>query len=312
MSILGTKVLLAVDGSREASLAARAALDLSSRTGSELHVIYVGEVPLIYHPEHHGYHARLEDLRAEARQRLDEQLERIAAAGGNVAQVHLKMGRPDEEIVSVAEETDAGVVVMGSRGLSGLRRALMGSVSDSVMRHAHCPVMVVRDEAGGEEAFTGEHGIFPTRILVATDGSQSSSIAVNEAVDLAQATGSGLHVVHVLPVSRLYSSADIVLAGGIPVYEESRRKAERVLEEDVRKAEEAGASRPKAHLLEGQPDAEVVALAEDIGAGVIVVGSRGLDALRRALMGSTSTSIVRHAHCPVLVVREEKGGIADE
>ena len=47
-------------------------------------------------------------------------------------------------IVHLADELSVGLIVMGSRGLGGLRRALMGSVSDSVVRHAHCPVMVVR------------------------------------------------------------------------------------------------------------------------------------------------------------------------
>ena len=61
-------------------------------------------------------------------------------------QAHLRAGRPDEEIIALAEEIGAGIVVVGSRGLGGVRRALMGSVSDSVVRHAHCPVMVVRME----------------------------------------------------------------------------------------------------------------------------------------------------------------------
>ena len=56
------------------------------------------------------------------------------------------MGKGAVEIVDLAEELDAGLVVVGSRGLGGIRRALMGSVSDSVVRHAHCPVLVVRRE----------------------------------------------------------------------------------------------------------------------------------------------------------------------
>lgn len=55
------------------------------------------------------------------------------------------MGDPDKEIVRLSEELDVGLIVMGSRGLGGIRRALMGSVSDSVVRHAHCPVLVVRE-----------------------------------------------------------------------------------------------------------------------------------------------------------------------
>jgi nucleotide-binding universal stress UspA family protein len=63
-----------------------------------------------------------------------------------VAQTHLGSGKPDEELVALGEELEAGLLVIGSRGRGGLRRALMGSVCDSVVRHAHCPVLVVRKE----------------------------------------------------------------------------------------------------------------------------------------------------------------------
>ena len=68
----------------------------------------------------------------------------MKVVGGTVAGTHLRMGAVALEIVALAEEIQADLIVMGSRGLGGLRRALMGSVSDSVVRHAHCPVLVVR------------------------------------------------------------------------------------------------------------------------------------------------------------------------
>jgi nucleotide-binding universal stress UspA family protein len=139
------KILLATDGSEEATLALQTAADLSERTGSELHLIHVGEVPLVYHPERHGYGAEYEEHEREARQLLEEQVGRMKAAGATVAQAHLSMGRADEEIVVMAEELGADLVAMGSKGLGGVRRAMVGSVSDSVVRHAHCPVMVVRE-----------------------------------------------------------------------------------------------------------------------------------------------------------------------
>ena len=72
----------------------------------------------------------------------------VKREGGKVAEKHLRIaGRyRAQQIVRVAEDIEAGLIVMGSRGLGGIRRALMGSVSDSVVRHAHCPVMVVRPE----------------------------------------------------------------------------------------------------------------------------------------------------------------------
>jgi nucleotide-binding universal stress UspA family protein len=141
MSIFPTKILLATDGSREAELAASTAVDLAKIHNSELHVVYVEPaLPMIDQFADPGP----ERTEPESRQLLDQQVERIRGAGGTVAETHLRLGRPDDQIVWVAEELGAGVIVMGSRGHGGVRRALMGSVSDSVVRHAHCPVLVVR------------------------------------------------------------------------------------------------------------------------------------------------------------------------
>jgi nucleotide-binding universal stress UspA family protein len=148
MSIFPTKILLTTDGSEEADLAATTAADLAKSTSSELEVIHVLNVePWRFPPDEQGnYPQRYEELREEARRLRDEQVEKIEAGGGSVAEAHLAVGRPAEEIVAYAQDQGAGLIVMGSRGRGGIRRALMGSVSDSVVRHAHCPVMVVRHE----------------------------------------------------------------------------------------------------------------------------------------------------------------------
>jgi nucleotide-binding universal stress UspA family protein len=144
MSVLPEKILVATDGSEQAARATLTAAELAGKLGAELHVIHVGEVPVVYHPERRGYSALYERSEQDARNLLEEEAERIRASGANVARSHLRMGRPDAEILSLAEETGADMVVMGSRGLGGVKRALMGSVSDSVVQHAHCPVLVVR------------------------------------------------------------------------------------------------------------------------------------------------------------------------
>ena len=155
MSIFPTRILLATDGSEEATLAAQTAIDLANKTGSELHVVYADMLPYST-ALYEGYQAGVdagaylqdesEELTRRGQGRLDEQVRKIKAAGGNVAQAHFRIGRPDAEITALAEEIGAGLIVVGSRGLGGLRRTMMGSVSDSVVRHAHCPVMVVRKE----------------------------------------------------------------------------------------------------------------------------------------------------------------------
>jgi|SRR5215207_3379431 len=152
MSIFPTKILLATDGSEEANLAASTAADLAKGTGSELHVVYVEPVSYVY--EMTEWEASRADLPGEleraaeelAESRLEKQAQKLEEAGGQIAGTHTRVGFPDAEIVGLAERLGAGLIVMGSRGLGPLRRALMGSVSDSVVRHAHCPVMVVRPE----------------------------------------------------------------------------------------------------------------------------------------------------------------------
>ena len=145
MSIFPTRILVATDGSREAQLALTTAADLANSTDSELHVLHVGELPLVYHPERHAYRTQYEEQEKEAQQILEAEVERIDGAGTTVAQAHVRMGRADEEIVELAQSIDAGLIVMGSRGQGRLRRALVGSVSESVVRHAHCPVTIVRE-----------------------------------------------------------------------------------------------------------------------------------------------------------------------
>ena len=159
MSIFPTKVLLATDGSKEADLATRTAADLADKTGSELHVVHVFGITPWYpaYPEGFGLGgAELEDPELEedlqrtseqrARELLDAEVEKLRSLGVTQAQAHLVEGGVVHEIVGLAEEIGAGLIVMGSKGGGGIKRALMGSVSDSVVRHAHCPVLVVRPE----------------------------------------------------------------------------------------------------------------------------------------------------------------------
>ena len=148
-----TRILLATDGSPHAELAALKAVDLAESTGARLHVVAVGRTfPAAVYDVY--TEAGSEDLRREAQTILDEQVRKIEEAGGTVAIAHLKMNeRRDEAIVHLAEEIGADLIVMGSRGFGGLKRALLGNVADSVVRHAHCPVLVVRPTRGVSSPF---------------------------------------------------------------------------------------------------------------------------------------------------------------
>ena len=146
MSIFPTRILLATDGSEEAELAATKAVVLADATDSELHVVHVGVLPtfLDSYPGTLGYSEKLyEQIEEQSRERLRELSWRVKVAGGTVAGTHLRMGAVDLEVVALAKELQADLIVMGCRGHRGIRRAIEGSISDGVIRHAPCPVLVV-------------------------------------------------------------------------------------------------------------------------------------------------------------------------
>ena len=150
------KILLATDGSEESELAARVAVELAKSTGSELHLVHVKLLPLTPpYPDVLDWREDLERAEREARELLHEQVKMVEDAGGTVAGVHLREEEPAEEIIALADELGVGLIIVGRRDRGRIRRALAGSVSDWVVRHAHCPVLVigagvrVADVAGG-------------------------------------------------------------------------------------------------------------------------------------------------------------------
>lgn len=149
MGAFPTKILLASDASKDAVKAAEMAGQIAKNSGSELHVLHVGNTKSFHVSP--GAETSLSsqsgsygEIQEKARERLQEAVRQVEEAGGSVEQTHLKMGDPDEEILRLCEETGIGLIVIGSRGLSGVKRMVMGSVSESVVRHAHCPVLVAR------------------------------------------------------------------------------------------------------------------------------------------------------------------------
>jgi nucleotide-binding universal stress UspA family protein len=138
------------------------------------------------------------------------------------------------------------------------------------------------------------------KVLLATDGSEEVELAARAAVDLAKKGGAELHVVHAwhtVPSPHF----DRVIRSGL---EDVGRE---VLEEQVRWIEEEGGAVAGAYLREGRPVEAIVEQAEEVGAGLVVVGSRGLGRLGRLVMGSVSMGLTHRSHCPVLIVREGEG-----
>jgi nucleotide-binding universal stress UspA family protein len=125
MSIFPTRILLATDGSREAELAAETAFDLSKKLDSELHAVYVEPMPERHTSGLMRFGVDLpaevvESVEQEARTKLEEQVQKIREAGGEVVQAHPRAGLPTAEIVALAEELGVGLIVIGSRGHGGV------------------------------------------------------------------------------------------------------------------------------------------------------------------------------------------------
>ncbi len=150
MSTFPTKILLATDASKDATRAAQMASDLANVSDSELHVLHIGNMKDFHvapgaEQSFSPRTAPLGEVREKAEKRLDEAVKQVEQVGGTVTQSHLRVGNPDEEILKFCDEQGGfGLIVMGSRGLGPIKRRLMGSVSESVVRHAQCPVLVAR------------------------------------------------------------------------------------------------------------------------------------------------------------------------
>jgi nucleotide-binding universal stress UspA family protein len=282
------KILLATDGSEDAALAARAAIDLAERSGAELHLVHAWtNVPS----------ARFEayvrtQLEQEGRRVLDEEAQRIEEAGGTLARTHLREGRTEEEIVVLAKELRADLVVVGSRGLGAVKRLAVGSVSEGVVKLAPCPLLVMwnRDEGPWP----------PERIVVGEDGSHEAKRTSELATTIGRLFAAQAILVRAQPPLKLTG------VGGPRdpwMAEEAMRKEEKDLEDRANELENILGQRLQVKVLAGDPAATIQETADEGEAPTLIaVGRRGLGAARRLTIGSVSTDVLRTTSHPVLIV----------
>lgn len=288
-----TTILLATDGSKDAFLALRAAVDLSARTGSELHVVHTWQP---FPDRSHPSIAVASDAalyEREAQKILFEELDKVEAAGGAASGAHLRRGRPPETISDLADELKAGLVVVGSRGLGPIMRLVMGSVSEGVIDLATYPVLVLR---GGEGAWP------PSRVVVGDDSSPGAKGAGELAASIAGIVGASVLLVRAVPVVRdVPEAVRFVQDPALP-----RRGAlgnhELFLAARARRLEQASGLRPRVRVREEEAASLILEAAEEgEGPPLIAVGRRGLGLLQRLRLGSVSTKVLRAAMGPVLV-----------
>jgi nucleotide-binding universal stress UspA family protein len=295
MSIFSNKILLATDGSKDAELAAKAAVDLSKRTGAELHVVHAWR-PLPHYaypslvPE--GYQPPYEE---GARKILEAQVGRIEEAGISVAEAHLVAGRPADAILDLGDQLGAGLIVVGSRGLGPVKRLLVGSVSESIVHHARYPVLVVRSGAGSWP---------PVRVVIGEDLSEDAHSAAKLGITLAKLMEAETLLVHTYegmpPHPETLPQADRELYEAM--VEKHLRQVEPALEERAAELEQAYDVRPQVRIVPGESAQVLAEIAEEgDGPSLLVVGSRGLGTSERIVIGSVSSKVLRAAGGPVLV-----------
>lgn len=294
------RILFPTDFSDFARHALPYAVALARRYGAELHMLHV----LVLHaadPADPGH--EFPDLEAfygsverRARDRMSEEADRAGQAL-DVVTVRRRGISASPVILEYVEAEGIDLVVMGTHGRRGLRHALVGSVTEEVVRSAACPVLAVRGREGGPPAGRIR------KIVVPVDMSEHSFLALDHARELARDHGASLAVIHVVE----NSIHPDVYRDHVP----NATPSEEVRRTLVARLEGAEEVPMEVHVDAGNTVPTIVDFAEEQEADMVVVASHGLTGLERVLLGSVAERIVRHTSCPVLVVKAFAGGLSD-
>jgi nucleotide-binding universal stress UspA family protein len=222
---------------------------------------------------------------------LQAQLARLAPQAPT-PEVFIELGSDYEQLVARAEAWQAELIAVGTHGRKGLRRLLLGSVADQVVRAAHCPVLVARAPREGA-------------ILAATDLSDPALPALELAASEAKRSGRKLVVMHAMETPR-DGDAAMGLLGALPALDtpETRAARSRLAAEIIGTAVTRLGVSAEVVIATEDPLKETLQLADSLPTGLIVVGSHGRNGLSRVVLGSTAARIIEHAPCSVLVARQ--------
>jgi nucleotide-binding universal stress UspA family protein len=236
-----------------------------------------------------------QQLRSNAEQQLQE-FAKTHTRPGVQPECSVHEGAVANVILDLAEVQAVSLIVMGTHGLRGIDRVLLGSVTDKVLRKAHCPVLAVRKPAHDLVTQAGIPDVIPLqRILCCTDFSDPSEQALEYAVSLAREYEGELTLVHVL--ENVAASADV---------ENEIAKAMVNLEKQLSPETRANC-KVKTLVRIGSPYQQIIELALESRTDLIVMGVRGRNALDLAVFGSTTYRVVQLGPCPVLVVHTREG-----
>jgi nucleotide-binding universal stress UspA family protein len=298
-----TRILCATDFSEQARHAMTCAVALARAWKATLVVLHVHRLsaPLLVGPYLGSELAAPLPLAAEERDELREALVefvRAARVAGVRVDTRLEEAvRVPYSIADCAAAERANLIVIGTHGRSGFERWVLGSVTERLLRVAPVPLLTVPPRV--EETDSGRP-MSIDRIICPLDFGPSSVRALDQAVSLAERTGASVTAVHVVDLS---SGAPEPIRRELLEYrarrfEEGRRQLVEAIPETVRRR-----AKVNELVLVGKPHEEIVRLASDRQADLVVMGVQGRGVMEMLFLGSTANQVVRQAPCPVLTVR---------
>lgn len=269
------RFLVASDTSEFSTAAVREAINMAKCCNAELHIMSLVAIGMEY--EAMGVNIIRQEIDT-VKAHLDKIKEQAIAAGVTSCHTHLIQGKSiHQEIVALADEIRADLIIMGRRGRRGLARAMLGHATAMVIGQAHCNILVVprASEIKGRQ------------FLVATDGSRFAENAIITTTKLGAICKTPVTVVSVNNPSHSEERKSVA-------YEAVNHAAAHMHDKGVN---------VNTKTLVGIPAVAITELAKEINADLIITGSHGRTGLDRVLIGSTSERILNETPCAVLVVK---------
>lgn len=280
------KVLIPTDFSECAESALPYAIHLASECKAELHTLHAVVV-------YGGASLLGEEKALEALEKIE-----MTPARRVFSAVHQGVSAADV-ILDYATNNDIDLIVLGSHGHRGVRRFLLGSVAEEVIRLASCPVLSVLHQ----ENVDPSSGVEFSTIVVPTDFSRYSDVALRYAGEIAKRRGAKIHLIHVIE-ELLYPDFYLPVSGASIHTPEMRQEARERLSECIEaKLPKALAADAQLHVAIGRTSEEIANYAAEVRADLLVIASHGLRGLERILLGSVAEQVIRAAPCSVLTVK---------
>jgi len=283
-------ILFPTDGSNPAETVLEYALQITSEHQATLHVLNVADTNRDSVTRIRG--EIIDVLEEEGQHIVDEAAQRAEDRGVSVVSEVLQ-GDPYKTIVDYSEQSDIDCIVMPTHGRRGIHRFLLGSVTERVINTAAVPVISVNPDRERPLTYPPQH------ILVPTDGSRGAELALTEGIDVANATGATLHLLHVVEMGSLGPDARSILKEG-----ELTERAQEILTEASERVKEASIELITSEIEHGEPSKVIRDYIDENDIDLAVLGTHGQTDFSRYVLGGVSAKLVRTSPVPVMWVRE--------